>query len=32
MLAIDGQLRGVDEGGEALNHYAVGRLRDAIKA
>ena len=30
MLAIDGQLRGVDERGEALNRYAAGRLRDAI--
>jgi hypothetical protein len=32
MLAIDGQLRGVDERGEVLNQYAVQRLRDAIKA
>lgn len=32
MLAIDGQLRGTDERGEALNHYAVERIRDAIKA
>jgi AcrR family transcriptional regulator len=30
MLVIDGQLRGVDERGEALNQYAVGRIRDAI--
>jgi AcrR family transcriptional regulator len=32
MLAIDGQLRGHDEQGEALNHYAIERLRDAIGA
>jgi AcrR family transcriptional regulator len=32
MLAIDGQLRGLDERGEALNRYAVERTRDAIKA
>jgi AcrR family transcriptional regulator len=32
MLAIDGQLRGVDDSGEALNHYAVERLRAAIAA
>jgi AcrR family transcriptional regulator len=32
MLAIDGQLRGQDERGEALSRYAVERLRDAIKA
>jgi hypothetical protein len=32
MLAIDGQLRGTDEQGTALNRYAVDRLRDAIKA
>ena len=30
MLAIDGQLRGIDEHGEALNRYAIERLRDAI--
>jgi hypothetical protein len=30
MLAIDGQLRGVDEQGEALNRYATERLRAAI--
>ena len=30
MLVIDGQLRGVDERGEALNQYAIGRIRDAI--
>jgi hypothetical protein len=30
MLAIDGQLRGADEHGEALNHYAAKRIRDAI--
>ena len=30
MLVIDGQLGGVDERGEALNRYAVERLRDAI--
>jgi len=32
MLVIDGQFRGVDETGDALNRYAVGRIRDAIKA
>ena len=32
MLAIDGQLRGADEQGKALNRYAIDRLRDAIKA
>jgi AcrR family transcriptional regulator len=32
MLAIDGQLRGADERGEALNRYAIERLRDAIRA
>jgi AcrR family transcriptional regulator len=32
MLAIDGQLRGVDEQGEALNRYATERLRVAIAA
>jgi AcrR family transcriptional regulator len=30
MLAIDGQLRGHDEHGEALNRYAIERIRDAI--
>jgi AcrR family transcriptional regulator len=30
MLVIDGQLRGVDERGEALNQYAIERIRDAI--
>ena len=30
MLAIDGQLRGTDERGEALSRYAVERIRDAI--
>lgn len=30
MLAIDGQLRDVDEQGEALNRYATERLREAI--
>jgi AcrR family transcriptional regulator len=30
MLAIDGQLRGVDDQGEALIRYATGRLRPAI--
>ena len=29
-LVIDGQLRGADERGEALNQFAVARLRDAI--
>ena len=32
MLVIDGQLRGLDERGEALNRYAIERIRDAIKA
>jgi AcrR family transcriptional regulator len=32
MLVIDGQLGGVDAQGEALNRYAVERLRDAIRA
>ena len=32
MLVIDGQLRGQDERGEALNEYAIGRIRDAIRA
>jgi AcrR family transcriptional regulator len=32
MLAIDGQLRGVDEQGEALNRYAIERLRAALAA
>lgn len=31
MLVIDGQLRGSDERGEALNRYAIERIRDAIK-
>lgn len=31
MLAIDGQLRGVDEHGEVLTRYATERLRDAIR-
>ena len=31
MLAIDGQLRGGDERGEALSRYAIERLRDAIR-
>ena len=31
MLAIDGQLRESDEHGEALNRYAIQRIRDAIK-
>ena len=30
MLVIDGQLRGADERGEALNQYALERVRDAI--
>ena len=30
MLAIDGQFRGADERGEALNQYAMERIRDAI--
>jgi AcrR family transcriptional regulator len=30
MLVIDGQLRGADERGDALNRYAVERIRDAI--
>jgi hypothetical protein len=32
MLAIDGQLHGVDERGELLSRYATERLREAIKA
>jgi AcrR family transcriptional regulator len=32
MLVIDGQLRGMDEQGEALNRYATERLREAIRA
>jgi hypothetical protein len=32
MLVIDGQLRGADARGDALNQYAVERLRDAIRA
>jgi AcrR family transcriptional regulator len=32
MLAIDGQLRGTDEQGEALNRYSIERIRDAIRA
>ena len=32
MLVIDGQLRGEDERGEALNRYAIQRIRDAIRA
>lgn len=32
MLVIDGQLRGVDERGDALNRYALERIRDAIRA
>jgi AcrR family transcriptional regulator len=32
LLAIDGQLRGADERGEALSQYAMARLRDAIGA
>jgi AcrR family transcriptional regulator len=32
MLVIDGQLRDADERGEALNQYAVERIRDAITA
>jgi AcrR family transcriptional regulator len=31
MLVIDGQLRGADEQGEALNRYAIERIRDAIR-
>jgi AcrR family transcriptional regulator len=31
MLVIDGQLRDLDERGDALNRYAVERIRDAIK-
>ena len=31
MLVIDGQLRGADERGEALNQYAMERIRDAIR-
>ena len=32
MLVIDGQLRGQDERGEALNRYAIERIRAAIRA
>jgi AcrR family transcriptional regulator len=32
MLVIDGQLRGADEHGEALNQYAMARIGDAIAA
>ena len=32
MLVIDGQLRGADENGEALNAYAIERIREAIRA
>ena len=32
MLVIDGQLRGQDERGEALNEYAIERIRDAIRS
>jgi hypothetical protein len=32
MLAIDGQLGGVDKDGEALARYATARLRAAITA
>lgn len=32
MLAIDGQLHGVDDDGEILAHYSVQRLRDAVAA
>jgi AcrR family transcriptional regulator len=32
MLVIDGQLRGLDERGEALNRYAIARIRAAIEA
>jgi AcrR family transcriptional regulator len=32
MLVIDGQLRGLDERGEALNRYAIERIRAAIDA
>jgi AcrR family transcriptional regulator len=32
MLVIDGQLLGQDERGEALNRYAVERIREAIRA
>ncbi len=32
MLVIDGQLRGADERGAALNAYALERIRDAIRA
>jgi AcrR family transcriptional regulator len=32
MLAIDGQLRGVDEQGDALNRYAIEQIRTAIAA
>ena len=30
MLVIDGQLRGLDERGDALKAYAIDRIRDAI--
>ena len=32
MLVIDGQLRGQDERGEALNEYSIDRIRDALRA
>jgi AcrR family transcriptional regulator len=32
MLVIDGQLRGLDERGDALNRYAIERMRAAIEA
>ena len=32
MLAVDGQLQGVDEHAETLNRYAIERLRTAIAA
>jgi hypothetical protein len=32
MLAIDGQLHGTDDRGEALTRYAVERIRAAIEA
>ena len=32
MLVIDGQLRGLDERGDALKAYAIERIRDAIDA
>lgn len=31
MLVIDGQLRGIDDRGEALNRYSIERIRDAIR-